>query len=192
MQRIWARHQFGKIAFSPGVEHARHARLGNRADLCLNIAQVLGHEPVLGQAAQLGMFGCVHLHQRFDQMRAAPGDRLGQRLGAAQRKHRAFGVVEISLVVLADLHHLIETRDVPKRFVAVIGRDNFANAQAVVAQPVELVEQRAPRGIGIGIDDGGTDVRRDQGLGGGHGGTVLEWIRRWRLRRSCIRRATAA
>ena len=132
------------------------------ADVGFDPRQVLGHEPVLRQAAQLGVDRRIERNQRANQIGAAAGDRAGQRLARLAGQHRWARRVQEARVVLGDAHHVVIAGDQPERFEAVVGGFDPQHGRFGTDR-IEQVEQRGPGGIRLGIDHRTGDFGRGDG-----------------------------
>ena len=155
VQGIEERHVPGEVALVPQRRHAVDKAAGDLADAGLELAQVLRHEPGLGQAPVVHVVGVVHLDEGADQVRAAAGHLLDLLAALDGGEGREGVAVVEQLVVPLDLQNVRMARHDPERIAAV----RLGDAERhLLAQPRKGGVDPRPVRIGLRVHDLGGDV----------------------------------
>jgi|GEM_PF-5347858 hypothetical protein len=156
VQGIAKRDVGDEIARPAAGEHPRDGGARDFADTRLELAEVGGHEPALGQRAVFWMIRRVHLHQRAHQVGSA-GDLADALLDRARRQRgRPVGIVE-QLVLAADDLNVRVSGHHPERIEPFGSRD----AERVVGPQPAIGVVDPVVGIGSRTDQRRRDVGGD-------------------------------
>jgi len=160
VQGIEEGHVPGEVAAVAVLGHAVDEAPGDLADPLLQLAQVLRHEPALGQAPVGHVVGVVHLDQGADEVGAAAHHLAHLPVGLdGGQGRRPVAIVE-QLVLPLDLQDVGVAGDHPEGIEAFrLG----LRQRGFPAQVGEGVVDPLAVGIGAGVDNGQGDVLGDHG-----------------------------